>query len=59
MARPLKKDEKKRPNHLGFRVTDAVRDALHAEADRKGIPMSDIVHDLLEKAFLGRGEKKT
>ena len=58
MARPRKGEEKKRPHHLGFRVSDEVRDALKAKAERLDVPMADIVHEALERDLGLRPAKK-
>jgi predicted DNA-binding protein len=57
MARPKKEDAKHRPNHLGVRVTDQVRDGLKALSKSRGAPVSDLVHDALE-AYLAAQKRK-
>jgi hypothetical protein len=53
MARPRKGEEKDRPKHLGFRVATWVYDGVQKLATEKGLPASEVAHDLLEIA-LGR-----
>jgi hypothetical protein len=53
MARPRKGEEKDRPRHLGFRVATWVYDGVQRLATEKGMPASEVAHDLLEIA-LGR-----
>lgn len=57
MARPRRDEQKNRPNHLGVRVTDDVREALRTIAERRNLPVSDVVHEALEK-FIAREERK-
>ena len=62
MARPLKDEAKNRPIHLGFRVSEWVRDGLQQLADQRGSPVSDIANEALV-AYLKRNgirpEKKS
>ena len=58
MARPRKGEEKARPNHLGVRVTDEVRDALKALAKARGVPVSDLAHDALEAYLAAQKRRK-
>ncbi|HEY1246299.1 MAG TPA: hypothetical protein VGF29_15855 [Hyphomicrobiaceae bacterium] len=53
MARPRKGEEKDRPKHLGFRVATWVHDGVQRLAEERGLPASEVAHDLLEIA-LGR-----
>lgn len=58
MARPKKAEAKNRPNHLGIRVTDEVRDALKALAKARGVPVSDLAHDALEAYLAAQKRRK-
>jgi hypothetical protein len=53
MARPRKGDEKDRPIHMGFRVSEWVRTGLERIAKDEGLPLSDVAHDALV-AYLKR-----
>jgi hypothetical protein len=45
MARPRKGDEKLRPNKMGFRVMDWVREGIDQVAKDKALPLSDVAHE--------------
>lgn len=46
MARPKKGEEKDRPIHMGFRVTEWVRAGIEKVAkDKGGLPLSDVAHE--------------
>jgi predicted DNA-binding protein len=51
MARPRKGEEKDRPVHLGFRVSEETSEALRRLAEKRGSPMSDLVVEILEKGL--------
>ena len=51
VARPRKGDEKHRPIHLGFKVTEQLNADLRRLAERRGSPMSDVVVEILEKGL--------
>ena len=51
MARPRKGEEKNRPIHLGFKVTEQLNADLRRLAEKRGSPMSDVVFDILEKGL--------
>lgn len=53
MARPRKGEEKDRPKHVGLRVATWVHDGVQKLAAEKGLPASEVAHELLEIA-LGR-----
>jgi hypothetical protein len=55
MARPRKGEEKDRPVHLGFRVSEETSRALRALAEKRRSPMSDLVVDILEKGLRDAG----
>jgi predicted DNA-binding protein len=51
VARPRKGEEKHRPIHLGFKVTEELNNDLRRLAERRGSPMSDVVVEILEKGL--------
>jgi hypothetical protein len=51
MGRPRKGEEKNRPVHLGFKVTEELNNDLRRLAERRGSPMSDVVVEILEKGL--------
>lgn len=51
MARPRKGQEKDRPHHLGFRTAASLYAAIHRLAQHRKQPVSEVAHDLLEKAL--------
>src|SRR5262245_47228623 len=51
MARPRKGEEKNRPVHLGFRVSEEINQALRRLAEKRGTPMSDLVVEILERGL--------
>ena len=51
MARPRKGQEKDRPVHLGFRVSEVTNQALRRLAEKRGSLMSDLVVEILEKGL--------
>ena len=58
MARPKTGEEKKRPVHLGLRVTKWVRAGLDKVAKEDGAVVSDVVHDVLVAYLKRRGVKE-
>jgi uncharacterized protein (DUF1778 family) len=52
MARPRKGQEKDRKNQIGFRASNAVREALDREADETGKSISDVLNELVERALI-------
>ena len=48
MARPRKGEEKDRPKHVGLRVATWVHDGVQKLAAEKGLPASEVAHQLLE-----------
>jgi hypothetical protein len=48
MGRPKKGEEKDRPKHIGLRVATWVFDGVHELAVQRGLPVSEVAHDLLE-----------
>ncbi len=53
MGRPRKGEEKDRPKHIGFRAATWVWDGVQRLAAERGMPASEVAHDLMEIA-LGR-----
>jgi hypothetical protein len=51
VGRPRKGEEKNRPIHLGFKVTEQLNADLRRLAKRRGSPMSDVVVEILEKGL--------
>jgi hypothetical protein len=51
MGRPRKGEEKNRPIHLGFKVTEQLNADLRRLAEKRGSPMSDVVVEILEKGL--------
>jgi hypothetical protein len=51
MGRPKKGEEKHRPIHLGFKVTEQMNADLRRYAEKRGSPMSDVVVEILEKGL--------
>jgi hypothetical protein len=58
MARPRKGEEKKRPVHLGFRVSKWVYAGLQHVAGEHGRPMSDLAYDALVAYLKRHGVKE-
>lgn len=54
MARPKKGEEKNRPHQVGFRATDAVRQAIDEVAEREGKSLSDVLNEVVEKQLIRR-----
>jgi hypothetical protein len=48
MARPRKGEEKNRPIHLGFKVTEEMNAGLRQLAEKRGCLLSDVVVEILE-----------
>jgi hypothetical protein len=51
MGRPRKGEEKHRPIHLGFKVTEQLNADLRRLAEKRGSPMSDVVVEILERGL--------
>jgi hypothetical protein len=51
MARPKKNEEKNRPARVSFRIAKDVDEGLRELANTRGADLSDVVHDLLERAL--------
>ena len=51
MGRPRKGEEKHRPIHLGFKVTEQLNLELRWLAEKRGATMSDVVFEILEKGL--------
>jgi hypothetical protein len=51
VGRPRKGEEKHRPVHLGFKVTEQLNADLRRLAESRGSPMSDVVVEILEKGL--------
>jgi hypothetical protein len=51
VGRPRKGEEKNRPVHLGFKVSEQLNADLRRLAERRGSPMSDVVVEILEKGL--------
>jgi hypothetical protein len=51
VGRPRKGEEKNRPVHLGFKVTEQMNADLRKLAKRRRSPISDVVVELLEKGL--------
>lgn len=51
MGRPRKGQEKHRPIHLGFKVTEQLNADLRRLAEKRGSPMSEVVVEILEKGL--------
>jgi hypothetical protein len=57
MARPRKGEEKNRPVHLGFKVTEEMNMSLRKLADAQGCALSDIVVEILDEGLRRRETK--
>jgi len=55
MARPKAGEEKDRPIHMGFRVSEWVRAGLERIAKEDGAPLSDVCHEALVVYLKRRG----
>jgi hypothetical protein len=51
VGRPKKGEEKNRPIHLGFKVTEQLNADLRRLAEKRGSPMSDVVVEILERGL--------
>jgi hypothetical protein len=51
VGRPRKGEEKHRPIHLGFKVTEQLNLELRWLAEKRGATMSDVVFEILEKGL--------
>jgi hypothetical protein len=51
MGRPRKGEEKHRPVHLGFKVTEQLNADLRRLAEKRGSTMSDVVVEILERGL--------
>jgi len=57
VGRPRKGEEKHRPIHLGFKVSEQLNADLRRLAERRGSPMSDLVVEFLEKGLREAAKK--
>ena len=59
MGRPRKGEEKNRPIHLGFKVTEQLNADLRRLVEKRGSPMSDVVVEILEKGLRGAAKAES